>query len=385
MFDPYRHGSVISGYRRRPLAPSGRATLVVGILLLSALFALAVSALTCRRQRPAADTGVAPQAEEPAAVHPLGNLVFPTDQVRLLDGDPSVVFQATASGRPESALYGSVRTASSVGRILPSFHEGLDIAPTARDRSGRAIDEVRAIAGGRLAYINPSAGDSNYGIYVVMLHEDPVGQVYSLYAHLASVAPGLKPGLPVDAGTVLGRMGNTPAGIIPVVRSHLHLEIGFMANDRFPRWISANRLKSPHGRYNGWNLMGIDPLAIFADHRKQGQRFTLLDHLSRIPTAFTLCVPSANLPDFFRRHPALWAGAEFRGPALVMELSEGGVPLRARSASADEASLIGRRKAVVLSADANVIGRNGRRLVTNRTGSWELAPSGEQWLEILMY
>ena len=57
---------------------------------------------------------------------------------------------------------------------------------------------------GGSAYVNRRAGNSNYGIYVVLAHDEPaLGEVYTLYAHLARVESGLHAGQPVEAGQVL--------------------------------------------------------------------------------------------------------------------------------------------------------------------------------------
>ena len=115
-------------------------------------------------------------------------LVFPTQQQGLLEEGREDVFQPTAAGTRESALYGSVRTVNRGGRLLASFHEGIDIAPVRRDRRGRPLDDVLAVAEGKVAYVNKVAGNSTYGKYAVVEHDDPMGPVYTLYAHLASVA-----------------------------------------------------------------------------------------------------------------------------------------------------------------------------------------------------
>ncbi len=99
-------------------------------------------------------------------------VVYPTDQKELLDWQKPGVYQPTASGKVGSALYGSVRTAKKRGRLLSSFHEGLDIASLHRDRYSRPLDQVYAVAEGEVAYINKIAGNSSYGRYVVITHDD---------------------------------------------------------------------------------------------------------------------------------------------------------------------------------------------------------------------
>ena len=325
----------------------------------------------------------APEPAMPAQVWPLGRMGFPTPQTDLLNGDPEGMFMPTAAGRLESAFYGSTRRGRD-GR--PSFHEGVDIAPVRRDRSGRALDDVFAVADGRVAHVSPHPGNSNYGIYVVLFHSDEVGEIYTLYAHLASVADGLRVGRDVSAGAVLGRMGRTPARIVPVVRSHLHFEIGLIAHADFGAWLEARKIPSVHGIGHGWNLLGIDPMAVWTDQRRQGERFTLRTHLATLPIAFEWVVKSSRLPDFFRRYPALWEGSSaFAGPALVLAFSEGGVPLSGRPATESDVSRLNGAAAAVLTVDPVALGGNGRRLVEESRGQWRLSDRSSRWLDFFLF
>ncbi len=141
-------------------------------------------------------------------------LSFPTEKSDLMSWINGEALQPTAAGNPESALYGSVRTRQTSGGFAASFHEGIDIAPASRDRRGRARDRVLAAAPGRVAYLNRYPGNSSYGIYVVLLHPDPIGEIYTLYAHLDSLSPNLKAGgevaagFPVPAATSISRSGS---------------------------------------------------------------------------------------------------------------------------------------------------------------------------------
>ena len=327
------------------------------------------------------------QIEEPAAPRPspFEHIAFPTAQDRLLDPNAEGVFQPTASGNPISALYGSVRTVERGGSLTPSFHEGIDVASMQRDRRGHPLDEIYAVADGRVAYVNRRAGNSNYGIYVVLAHDEPaLGEVYTLYAHLARVESGLHAGQPVEAGQVLGIMGHTSSSPIPMQRAHLHLEIGVMLNQRFAIWHRANKLKPDHGNFHGRNLLGVDPLAVFAGSRRE-EGFTFRNHLGTIPPAFEVVVRASRRPDYFSRYPALWEGARREPEAITMAVSESGVPLRGRNATEEEASLLGRQKHAVLRVNEQVLGRNGSRLLARAGGRWKLASQGEQWLEVLAY
>lgn len=308
---------------------------------------------------------------------------FPTGQTNLLDTNAAGVFMPTASGRPESAMYGSTRTTQQGNAILPSFHEGIDIGPVERDRKQVPLDRIFAIADGRVAYMNRVAGNSNYGRYVVVVHDDPMGEIYSLYSHLHEVTPSLQRGQTVKRGDDLGRMGNTPASIIPVARAHLHIEVGVIMNQRFHDWYKKQKLKPDHGIYHGHNLTGINPLDVF---KGQAERdiFTMADYLSHLEPAFTLVVRASKMPDYFVRYPALWTGGAPDG-AMVISVAEGGAPLSGRPATAAEKETLGRQSRAVLTANPHVLGRNGLRLVQQRQGQWVVAKNGERWLEILMH
>ncbi len=326
---------------------------------------------------------VVPVPEEPAGPPPI-QYTYPTDQRDLWNTESTEVFQPTASGRIESALYGSTRTRSFGGRLLPAFHMGIDIAAMQRDRRGRPLDQIYAVADGRVGYINRVAGNSNYGIYIVLLHDDPVGEIYTLYAHLARVEPGLSEGQNVQRGQVIGVMGNTASTGLPMVRAHLHLEVGVVKNQRFLSWYRTQDLPVVHGTYHGFNLTGIDPLAIFGE-RDSDLQFSLLKYLQALSPAFTIALRSDKTPDYFTRYPLLWQGPPHRGEAVVLTVSEAGVPLIGRTATAEEVRAMGRHRAHVLSVDEAVLGRNGRRHIVRRGGAWTLGTAGERWMNILLY
>ena len=315
---------------------------------------------------------------------PFRHVVFPTDQQGLLDTNRAGVFQPTAAGNPESPLFGTVRMANRGRRVLPSFHEGIDIAPTQRDRHGLPLDAVHAVAAGSVGYISRAPGNSNYGIYVVLLHPDPVGPIYTLYAHLAQVAGGLQPGQPVQASQIIGTMGHTPPAIIPRERAHTHFEIGVIANAGFDRWFRSQRLKPDHGIYNGWNLLGTDPLAFFR-HQRDIPDFDFGKHLARIPHAFEILVVSALPLDYFHRYPSLWTTPQFHGGGLVITCSENGVPLAGRQATDAEMQALGKAKTAVLSVDEKVLGHNGCRLIVRSGSAWKLGEAGQRWMRILTY
>ncbi len=318
----------------------------------------------------------------PGAPDPLARLLCPTDQA--LDRRQVGAFQPTASGRPESALYGSVRTRDRGGRLLPSFHEGVDIAVVRRDRAGRPLDDVRAAAGGTVAYLNRIPGNSAYGRYAVLDHASASGTLYTLYAHLADFAPGLAAGQALRAGDPIGRIGNTGVPAIPAARAHLHFEIGLMLNRRFGDWYRGRRLKPWHGIYHGWNLLGVDPLRIL-DPPPRGGTGEVFARLAAVPAAFEVVLAARRRPDFFDRYPGFWSGAPYDGRGVCLAVSENGLPLAGRNATADERRALGSARAAVTRVIPEVLGRNGAQLVRCAGGRWSLAPLGEQWRAILLH
>ncbi len=230
--------------------------------------------------------------------------------------------QPTVSGRLESATFGMVREDGQ------RFHEGVDIRPGRRDAAGEALALVRVAMDGQVAYVNPHV-NGPYGRYVVLTHPGAELPVYSLYAHLASVDPGMKLGAFTRRGLTVGRMGRSSAGATPITpdRAHLHFEVGLLLSTGFNGWYAAqpeNR-KSPnlHGLYNGQNLIGMDPLPLLSQ-----RSVDVLALLRRQPTALTVVLRAAKTPDFVERYPLLARGERKKAAGWYVEFSWQGMPLR---------------------------------------------------------
>ncbi|NLG36208.1 MAG: M23 family metallopeptidase, partial [Lentisphaerae bacterium] len=326
------------------------------------------------------------------------DMVSPTPQTNLLNPDEPGVLQPTGSGRLQSARFGSTRTVKRGNRYVASFHEGVDIAPTARDRRGAATDPVVAVAAGHVAFLNNSGGGSSYGKYVVVEHPDPSlgtiprrdggadpAVVYTLYAHLADIRFGIRPGQSVEPGDVLGTMGATSntRPPIPLSRSHLHWEIGLMLHGRFDARAREQKASNPFGNHNGGNLYGLDPLDFYAAHTRD-PGLTMATYLASVPPAFEIAV-RGRTPDFFRRYPALWKGLPHDGGPIHLAVSESGVPLSGRNASPDEIQQLGNRRQAVLRVDSDVLGRNGRALIFRSGSRWDFTSRGRQWADVLLY
>jgi hypothetical protein len=230
------------------------------------------------------------------------DIVWPTPNRAFAEGKSISDFvQPTVSGLPESGLFGCVRTSRR------QFHEGIDLKPISRDRHGEPTDVVSAILSGVVRYVNDSAGSSNYGRYIVIEHTDERPTIISLYAHLASVASGIKAGARVAAGQPIGIMGHTATGTpIPKDRAHVHVETGLWLGRSFQRWYDAQKYSSrnEHGLFNGMNIAAFDFLD-FMERRRAGEVHDFNDYLARLPVAAAVFVRSKATPDFVLRYPEL--------------------------------------------------------------------------------
>lgn len=209
--------------------------------------------------------------------------------------------QPTASGEPESGLFGCVRSHG------VQFHEGLDIRAVARDARGEPEDRIFAAMDGVVRHVNTSPGNSNYGRYLVLEHPGLTPAVYTLYAHLSRVEPGLRPGLAVARGQVIATMGRSEGSTaIPKERAHLHFEIGLVATQNFAPWYEWKRFGRPneHGAYNGMNLLGLDPLDFLREWRRR-RVDNFQEYLGRLRAVVTVRVATTQTPDFITRYPAL--------------------------------------------------------------------------------
>ncbi|WP_309395956.1 M23 family metallopeptidase [Cerasicoccus maritimus] len=229
-------------------------------------------------------------------------LYWPTPNPAFFEGaDWEEITQPTASGKPESALFGCVRNGGS------RFHEGLDLKPIGRDRNHEATDAIYAVMPGRVAYINKIAGNSSYGRYIVLEHPEAEVPVYTLYAHLASIEKGLHVGALIEGGQRIGTMGRSAGGYsIPRQRAHLHFEIGLRKSSDFDQYYKAAGFsgKNHHGDYSGLNLIGADPVHFWDAVRTQKFK-NFREYFHGLPTAFTLRIGTASVPEFINRYPSL--------------------------------------------------------------------------------
>lgn len=231
-----------------------------------------------------------------------GSLIWPTPNKAFQEGRSiNDYIQPTVSGVTESGLFGCVRNGGS------RFHEALDLFPVKRDSRGEALDDVYSVLPGRVVHVSSKSGYSSYGRYIVVQHEDESPAFHTLYAHLASIAPGIEPGSRVNAGSILGRMGRSSSGYsIPRHRAHLHFEIGFRLTDSFQTYYDRQKYgnKNHHGNWNGMNMVSIDPLP-FYEAMRRGSVKNLGEHLRVLPAVARIRVHTTQVPSFVKLYPAL--------------------------------------------------------------------------------
>ena len=291
-----------------------------------------------------------------------------------------------------------------VGRAWPSgtfgcvrsegwqMHEGIDIKCTQRDANGEPIDPVSAAADGTITYINAKAGLSNYGNYIVMQHQVDGLTVYTLYAHLRALASGLSVGQVKKSGEIIATMGrtsNTRQGISRE-RAHLHFEISLLANPNFSGWYKKNLAdqRDDHGRWNGQNLIGIDPWKLFlGQHEDKAKRqpFSLRQFISSQPVLCRVLVKSPNF-QWAKRHPDLVDS--LKPPKAIagyeISLDPNGVPIR--STPRDASAFSGGEPFKLLHVDPDIYKQFPcRKLVFKKGQQWVLTAKGISHLKLLAY
>lgn len=246
------------------------------------------------------------------------DLVWPTPNAAFQRGLEATDFiQPSSSGTIQSGLFGCVRNNGS------KFHEGIDLFPLQRDHSGEATDQIYSVLPGRVAYVNATPEKSSYGRYIVVEHDSMQPAFYTLYAHLSSVAKGVRTGVRVQSGSVIGVMGRSAGGYsIPNSRAHLHFEIGFRLTDQFQKWYDQKGFKEPnyHGNFNGMNLVGLDPLNFYQAMRT-AQVNGMADYLKSLPNRLHVRVFCRQTPDFIVRYPELLSGPKRTGDIIAWDIT----------------------------------------------------------------
>ncbi len=274
-----------------------------------------------------------------AQTHDVLDLVLPTDNDALFSGDGPAFYQhiernfkGVKSTPWEGGQYGFVRdpTETAGGIVYTRFHEGIDIRPLHRDEHGEPLDEVHAIADGKVVHTNPVPGYSNYGKYIVIEHRWGGSSYYSLYGHLSSIA--VQPGDTVKRGQHIAVMGYTGTGLNRE-RAHLHLELNLMFSHQFEAWYNTFFRNDPNhnGIYNGMNLAGLDIARLYLALRKNPS-LTIPQFLSREEIFYKIALPKSRHFELPKLYPWMLAtGGRSAKSSWEVSFAQSGVPLRIES------------------------------------------------------
>jgi murein DD-endopeptidase MepM/ murein hydrolase activator NlpD len=317
------------------------------------------------------------------------DLALPTDNDGLYRGDGPAFYQVVArdfqgvESRPwEGGQYGFVRDPieTPAGIIYKRFHEGIDIRPLNRDARGEPLDEVRAIAAGKIVHTNLAAGSSNYGRFIVIEHEWDGAQYYSLYAHLNSIR--VQAGQHVERGEPIGVMGHTGVGI-DRERAHVHVELNLMLSREFESWYNVHFRNEPnrHGLYNGLNLAGMDIARLYLALRKQPS-LTIPAFLAQETVFYKVTLPKSNHFDLLKRYPWLLStSATQNATSWEVSFAQSGVPLKiepsAQSVTQPELTYFKKSRARYWDLT--------RGTLTGRGEHAALSDNGRQWMRLLTY
>ncbi len=265
------------------------------------------------------------------------NLALPTDNDAIFHGGGATFYQYIerdykgAKSTPwQGGRYGFVRnpTETSAGVVYTRFHEGIDIRCLHRDPRGEPLDEVRAIASGKVVYTNVVPVWSNYGNYIVIEHDWGGSRYYSVYGHLSSLAVNV--GQAVLREQRIAVMGYTGQGLNQA-RAHLHLELNLMFNRRFETWYDSFNKADPnhHGIFNGINLAGLDIARLYLALEKKPS-LTIPQFLAREETFYRVIVPPSDHFDLVKFYPWMVSATERQTNPASWEVSfnAAGVPLR---------------------------------------------------------
>ena len=310
---------------------------------------------------------------------------FPTANHALLEPGGEERFFVGTTGKPwTTGTFGCVRSDGQ------QIHEGLDIRCLQRDKRGEPADPVMATADGTVAYINDRPSLSNYGNYIVVRHLVEGMEIYSLYAHLQTIAPGLRPGQAVKAGetiAIMGRTSNTRETITKD-RAHVHFELNLFVNERFAEWYRKTYPgeRNDHGIWNGQNLDGIDPRLILLEEHQQGTNFSLVRFIRSETELCRVFVRSTSFPWLTRYRPLVSRNlvAEKEGVAgyeVAFDFNGVAIQLIPRAAS----EMKGRAgRYVLLSVNETEERKNpARHYVVKRGEHWELTRHGLEMLDLL--
>src|SRR3984893_2515473 len=324
------------------------------------------------------------------AQHEIVDLALPTDNDALFRGDGPAFYQYVErdyhgeKSKPwEGGQYGFVRDPieTGAGIIYTRFHEGIDIRSLQRDAGGEPVDEVRAIANGKVVHTNKVPGYSNYGKYIVIEHTWDGSSYYSLYGHLSTIR--VEPGQRVAKGDPIAVMGHTGAGLNQE-RAHLHLELNLMLNHKFEAWHDAFIKNDPNhnGIYNGINLTGFNIAKLYLMLHKNPS-LTIPEFLAGEEIFYKVTLPNSSNFELPKRYPWMLTGRASGQTAKAWEVSfaRTGVPLKIEPSDrhVTQPELTYAKKSEV---DCKYLTHD---IVAGRGNSAHLTENGERFMRLLIY
>jgi murein DD-endopeptidase MepM/ murein hydrolase activator NlpD len=261
------------------------------------------------------------------------DLVLPTDNDAIFRGGGPDFYQSIErdyhgekSTPWEGGQYGFVRdpVETSAGIVYTRFHEGIDIRPVHRDEHGEPLDEVRAIAGGKVVHTSLVAGYSNYGKYIVIEHKWGGSPYYSLYGHLSKI--DVRTGDAVQRGQHIAVMGYTGTGINRE-RAHLHLELNLMLSRKFQEWYDHFHVSDPnrHGLYNGINLAGLNIARLYLELREK-PALTIPQFVREEEVAYKIELPKSRHFELPELYPWMMNGSR-DARSWIVSFARTGLPL----------------------------------------------------------
>ncbi len=257
--------------------------------------------------------------------------------------------------------------------------EGIDIRPLHRDANGDPLDEVRAIADGKVVHTNLVPGYSNYGKYVVIEHRWDGSSYYSLYGHLNSIR--VHPGDSVARGQPIAIMGYTGVGINQE-RAHLHLELDLMFSRQFEAWHNAFFRNDPNhnGIYNGLNLAGLDVARLYLALHKNPS-LTIPEFLNDEETFYKVTLPKSRHFDLPKLYPWMIAGKRNEKSSWDVSFARSGVPLRIESSDRH----VTQPELSYVKKSSRDYSHLTRDVVSGHAANAQLTGYGQQLMRLLIY
>ena len=175
--------------------------------------------------------------------------------------------------------------------------------------------------------------------------------------------------------------------MIPTVRAHLHFELGVAVTRDFQRWYDRRKFgsRNDHSMWNGMNLLGIDPIAFFAEWRA-GRLATVQDFFAHQETAVRLRIATYRTPDFVTRYPSLITKPMPLGPVAGWEVRFNwtGLPFAWTPLSTAEVAGLPPDKPRLIDVNAAIARRErSKSLAVVRGATWSAGKDLEIVLQLL--